>query len=161
MTYVPLLNSKDQIGVLKHLDFQHDKSSARTFQTHRITIIANLCKFIVINNIVINNMSPPLPARNWVRECLGLLQSACSDSPSKVNAPIHNSYAPLNGTYPRLDGFALFFRHLSERDNSYSIRCANVGRLLATFLSSAFSSCCRAASRAPTAIITGGLFGGI
>ena len=117
-------------------------------------------------------MFPPLPARDphargragiwlWVRECLGLLQSACSDSPSKVNVPIHNSYAPLNGTYPRLDGFALFSRHLSERDNSYSIRCANVGRLLATFLSSAFSSCCRAASRAPTAIITGGLFGGI
>ena len=64
-------------------------------------------------------MSPPLPARNphargrarvfgWVRECLGLLKSACSDSPSEVNVPIHNSYAPLNGTYPRLDGFALF-----------------------------------------------------
>ena len=62
---------------------------------------------------------------------------------------------------PAFGRFRSFFRHLSERDNSYSIQCANVGRLLATFLSSAFSSCCRAASRAPTAIIIGGLFGGI
>ena len=146
---------------------EHDKSSARIFQTHRITISSKLMQTYRYKTIC-PLLSPPATRTHegvrvfgWVRECLGLLKSACSDSPSKVNVPIHNSYAPLNGTYPRLDGFALFFRHLSERDNSYSIRCANVGRLLATFLSSAFSSCCRAAGRAPTAIITGGLFGGI
>ena len=142
-------------------------SLATHMQTHRRTISSGRIQTYRIKTICLL-LSPPATRTHegvrvfgWVRECLGLLKSACSDSPSKVNVPIHNSYAPLNGTYPRLDGFALFFRHLSERDNSYSIRCANVGRLLATFLSSAFSSCCRAAGRAPTAIITGGLFGGI
>ena len=63
-------------------------------------------------------MPPPLPARNpHARGRAGIRlgarvprpsQVACSDSPSKVNVPIHNSYAPSNGTYPPLDGFALF-----------------------------------------------------
>ena len=108
-------------------------------QTHRRTISSGRIQTYRIKTICLL-LSPPATRTHegvrvfgWVRECLGLLKSAYSDSPSEVNVPIHNSYAPLNGTYPRLDGFALFFRHLSERDNSYSIRCANVGRLLATF----------------------------
>ena len=83
-------------------------------QTHRRTISSGRIQTYRIKTICLL-LSPPATRTHegvrvfgWVRECLGLLKSACSDSPSKVNVPIHNSYAPLNGTYPRLDGFALF-----------------------------------------------------
>ena len=109
-------------------------------------------------------MPPPLPARNphargvrvfgWVRACLGLPKSHAESGECT-----HPQFVcTIRWRIPAFGRFRSFFRHLSERDNSYSVQCANVGRLLATFLSSAFSSCCRAASRAPTAIITGGLF---
>ena len=112
-------------------------------------------------------MSPPLPPRNpHARGHAGIWlgarvpqpsQVACSDSLSKGECTHPQFVCTIKWHIPAFGRFRSFFRHLSERDNSYSIQCANVGRLLATFLSSAFSSCCRAASRAPTAIITGGL----
>ena len=70
-------------------------------QTHRRTISSGRIQTYRIKTICLL-LSPPATRTHegvrvfgWVRECLGLLKSACSDSPSEVNVPIHNSYAPL------------------------------------------------------------------
>ena len=93
---------------------EHDKSSARIFQTHRITISSKLMQTYRYKTICLLLSPPATRTHVAFLYLVGSArvprpsQVACYDPPSQVNVPIHNSYAPLYGAYPRLDGFALF-----------------------------------------------------
>ena len=141
-------------------------SLATHMQTHRRTISSGRIQTYRIKTICLL-LSPPATRTHVACGYLvGCARASAFSSrmlrPAESGECTHPQFVcTIRWRIPAFGRFRSFSRHLSERDNSYSVQCANVGRLLATFLSPAFSSCCRAASRAPTAIITGGLFGGV